>query len=285
MHTEIDYTRKDATRHIVQGKSNPASLRQKLLRNLEGVRKNKPILQSEVSSLRSRVSRTTRATRTQAQNEDAGLAKIDETVCLASCEVCQKDITDEEDLALNDEINQGLQDEDNVKNAYNAFRKKRGLQAVDFAAGQQQKAGAAKSSPHQVTLCIDCLLECFQAKQLPEGSIELDEVSAYRGSILQGIGLTKHGHYQRKLGDEMGLTRKRAFEKGQHGLSKGFEELAMPSNKETLLIEFNEKRALKQAEEHKLKIAQLSAANRSYCGGPLTDEPAGSRVPKPFKKT
>ena len=27
VHTELDYSRKDATRHIVQGKSNPASLR------------------------------------------------------------------------------------------------------------------------------------------------------------------------------------------------------------------------------------------------------------------
>ena len=92
-------------------------------------------------------------------------------------------------------------------------------------------------------MCIDCLLECFQARRAQEGDIELDEVSAYRGSILQGIGLTKHGNYQRKLGDEMGLTRKRAFDKSQHGLSKGFEELAMPSNKEALMIEFNEKRS------------------------------------------
>ena len=92
-------------------------------------------------------------------------------------------------------------------------------------------------------MCIDCLLECFQARRAQEGDIELDEVSAYRGSILQGIGLTKHGNYQRKLQDEMGLTRKRAFDKSQHGLSKGFEELAMPSNKEALMIEFNEKRS------------------------------------------
>ena len=58
VHAELDYSRKDATRHIVQ--KNPASLRQKLLRNLEGVRKNKAILKSEISSLhsiRSRVSK------------------------------------------------------------------------------------------------------------------------------------------------------------------------------------------------------------------------------------
>lgn len=78
---------------------------------------------------------------------------------------------------------------------------------------------------------------------MESGNYELDEVSAYRGSIMQGIGLTKHGNYPRKLGDEMGLTRKRAFDKSQHGISMGFEELSMPSNKEAMLIEFNEKRS------------------------------------------
>ena len=40
---------------------------------------------------------------------------------------------DEEDLALNEEINQNLAEEENVKNAYNAFRKKRGLLPIDFS--------------------------------------------------------------------------------------------------------------------------------------------------------
>ena len=84
----------------------------------------------------------------------------------------------------------------------------------------------------------------------------------------------------------MGLTRKRAFDKSQHGLSKGFEELAMPSNKEALMIEFNEKRSQQMADDHKLRIAQMSKnANQNIVAGPLTDEPAGSRVPKPYKKT
>ena len=97
-------------------------------------------------------------------------------------------------------------------------------------------------------MCIDCLLECFQARRAQEGDVEFEETSAYRGSILQGIGLTKHGHYSRKLQDEMGLKRKRAFETGQHGPSKGFEELAMPSNKEALLLEFNQKRSQEMAD-------------------------------------
>jgi len=45
---------------------------------------------------------------------------------------------------------------------------------------------------------MDCLLECFQARRVEQGHYELDEVSGYRGSILQGIGLTKHGRYNRK---------------------------------------------------------------------------------------
>jgi len=48
LHAELDYTRKDATRHIVTSISGTREvlLREKLLRNLEGVRKNKPILRS-----------------------------------------------------------------------------------------------------------------------------------------------------------------------------------------------------------------------------------------------
>ena len=58
---ELDYTKKDATRHIMTNTGTSGDkLRQKLLRNLEGVRKNKPILKSEASvgksSIRSRMS-------------------------------------------------------------------------------------------------------------------------------------------------------------------------------------------------------------------------------------
>ena len=63
IHTELDYSKKDATRHIVQGKSNPAKLRLKLLRNLEGVRKNIAIEASQATtSLYSMRSRMTNAT-------------------------------------------------------------------------------------------------------------------------------------------------------------------------------------------------------------------------------
>ena len=80
VHAELDYSRKDATRHIVQ--KNPASLRQKLLRNLEGVRKNKAILKSEISSLhsiRSRVSKVSgRLSQTQGALQQPVLAQIQE---------------------------------------------------------------------------------------------------------------------------------------------------------------------------------------------------------------
>jgi hypothetical protein len=105
--------------------------------------------------------------------------------------------------------------------------------------------------------CLECLLECFQARRVDAGDYELDEVSAYRGSIMQGIGITKHGHYSRKLADELGIPRKRAFETTQHALSKGFEELSVPSNKETLMIEFNESMRQKQSDEFKLQVARM----------------------------
>lgn len=51
VHAEIDYTKKNATRHIVTGQLSGDKLRSKLLRNLEGVRKNKPILNSDAGSI------------------------------------------------------------------------------------------------------------------------------------------------------------------------------------------------------------------------------------------
>lgn len=83
------------------------------------------------------------------------------------------------------------------------------------------------------------MLECFQARKVESGNYELDEVSGYRGSILQGIGIAQHGRYPRKLGDELGIQRKRTFVTTQHGVSKGFEELALPSGKDTVLIDYN----------------------------------------------
>ena len=49
----------------------------------------------------------------------------------------------------------------------------------------------------------------------------------------------------------LAVAAKRAFDKSQQSPSKGFEELAMPSNKEALLIAYNEKRSLQMADEHK----------------------------------
>ena len=64
-----------------------------------------------------------------------------------------------------------------------------------------------------------------------------DEVSAYRGTVLHGIGLMKDGPHYRKLGDELGIQKKRAFDKTHHALSSGFEELAMPAGKDIAKIE------------------------------------------------
>jgi len=65
---------------------------------------------------------------------------------------------------------------------------------------------------HFVKFCIECLLNCFQARRVEKGNYELDEVSGYRGSIFQGIGLLKDGRYNRKQGDEMGIPHKRQFD-------------------------------------------------------------------------
>ena len=52
-------------------------------------------------------------------------------------------------------------DDENVKTAYNEFRKKRGLAVIDFAAQAGAGAGADTKAAHKVQMCIDMLLECF----------------------------------------------------------------------------------------------------------------------------
>ena len=166
MVAELDYTKKDATRHIVTNTGTSGDkLRQKLLRNLEGVRKNKPILKSEASvakSIRSRMSNMS-ARQSQAQSprnaliDAAGrLSKIDEqdAEMVSKCQACCKEIVEEEDMAMCDEISKNLCNEEGMKVAYNDFRRKKDLEPIDFS-------DADVAATHRVNLCIDCLLTCF----------------------------------------------------------------------------------------------------------------------------
>ena len=134
MHAEIDYSKKDATRHIVtpsQG-SNTASLRQKLLRNLEGVRKNKPILKSDIGSkisIRSHKSNLSgRASLTSPTKNDGRLSKIEEAEGEPRCcDACKNEIVEEEDLAMCEDISKNIANEEHVKTAYNEFRRRKDL--------------------------------------------------------------------------------------------------------------------------------------------------------------
>ena len=160
------------------------------------------------------------------------MTKIDEAVDGdRQCEVCRNDINEDEDEGMCEEITRLLIDEPNVVKSYNDFRNRKGLELVN----------ASEIKDHRVTMCMDCLLESFQPRRVNEGDIELDETSAYRGSILQGIGLTKSGRYPRKLGDEMGIQRKRAFGKSMHGPSTEFQECGLPANRATMHIELKER--------------------------------------------
>ena len=88
-------------------------------------------------------------------------------------------------------------------------------------------------TPEEMQIFMEFLLEYFQARLVEAAGgeqRELDEVSAYRGTLMEGIGLKQEGPFQRRLGDELGIQRKRAFQNTHHGISKGFEELAVPSN-------------------------------------------------------
>lgn len=118
IHTEMDYSKKDATRHIVANKgagSKGDSLRQKLLRNLESVRKNKPLLKSETGgshlSVKSKYSKLSARMSQACGNtnmNDGRLTRIDEdgNETIAKCEACAKEVTADEDLAMNQDITQ-----------------------------------------------------------------------------------------------------------------------------------------------------------------------------------
>ena len=138
--TELDYSKKDATRHIVAAKNGGDTLRQKLLRNLESVKKNKPLLKSEVgsylSATQSRYSKMSARTSQAPNKNDGRLARIEEgedgeaaTLC---CEACAKFIVNEDDLAMNEEISKQAAEEANIKKAYAEFRNVRGMAPVDW---------------------------------------------------------------------------------------------------------------------------------------------------------
>ena len=187
---------------------------------------------------------------------DGRLSKIDETTGEAGkagfCEACpnkDKEIS-EDDMTVNEDISKSVIEDQNLKSAYNEFRNRKGLSIVDFDDLYQ--------SPHQVRLCMDCLLDCFQARRADVGDCDLDEVSAYRNTLMHGIGMKQDGRYPRKQGDEMGIQRKRAFMKTHHGLSEGFKDLALPSNAEIFNINMADQRQEQQANDFKQNVKMAS---------------------------
>ena len=128
IHAELDYTKKDASRHIVsEHKVNSLgrlNLRERLLRNLEGVRKNKPILRSDLPSNRSHrsnISRVSKVSKSVVKDGGAALTQPDETAEDANngrltridedaptcCEVTGKEL-DDEDLGMCEDISKQM---------------------------------------------------------------------------------------------------------------------------------------------------------------------------------
>lgn len=192
---------------------------------------------------------------------------------LRVCEVSKRPITEPEDIALNETISRMLLEEESLKVAYNEYRNANGLPLIDFYDPQQAN--------HRVSLSLECLVACFKARVLEPGE---EEPGAFTpGSVLNGIGLTRFGRFDRKQGDEMGIPVRKRFDTTQHCLSKGFEALAVPSNRATLLVDFQDRTNLQKVEENKRRVNRLSQTMQA----PLSslEMPAGSRIPKPFKKT
>ena len=80
----------------------------------------------------------------------------------------------------------------------------------------------------------------------------------------------------------MGIPRKRAFEATTFGTSNGFKALSMPCNIETLNIEKITNQSQQMSEAAKARVAAL---NVNQAETVFSDAPAGSRLPKPCKKT
>jgi hypothetical protein len=72
------------------------------------------------------------------------------------------------------------------------------------------------------------------------------------------------------------------FENTQHALSKGFKDLCIPSN--VALVEQEHRDMLNESNafQYRERVASL---NRSPASKEQPLEPAGYRVPRPFKKT
>lgn len=129
---------------------------------------------------------------------------------------------------MNADISAQLAFEQNLRNAYTEFRKKKGLPTVDLIA--QTSLGTSATEQHKMRLCMESLLECFQARRVDPNSYELDEVSCYRGTLLEGIGIRQEGRYPRKQKDELGIQRKRGFSNvPHHGFTRGIESMRLGS--------------------------------------------------------
>lgn len=106
--TEIDYSKKTASRHIVSQKNDDKSkLRARLLRNLDCVRAGKQILASEkslvsqsIASTNARLDRA-RAKRSMVFEMDQVLEEEEKVL---ACEVCETVIDNEFDQGLNEKI-------------------------------------------------------------------------------------------------------------------------------------------------------------------------------------
>jgi len=161
MATEIDYSKKDASRHIVvETHDDKNSLRARVLRNLECVRAGKQILASEKSlisqSIASTNARLYRARAKKAQADDLDQVAEEED-WVPQCEVCETEIDNQYDLGLCDKISMQIASEQNLQIAYNQYRVEKGLEPVNWDENSRAEV------QHSLALCLPCLLKCFKA--------------------------------------------------------------------------------------------------------------------------
>lgn len=159
--------------------------------------------------------------------------------------------------------------ENNLKQVYNDYRKAKGMEPVDFVKNPHD--------PISIQHCMDFLLKCV--KDQPAGA----ELDAFKGSLFDGMGVNSHNSKQFR-DDELQITSKKKFENNQHALSKGFKDLCIPSN--VALVEQEHRDLLRESDAFKYR-ERVASLNRSPASSTTREplEPAGYRVPKPFKRT
>ena len=86
-----------------------------------------------------------------------------------------------------------LLQEDTLRRTYNDYRRLKGLEPVDFSDEfVTKKVTTDDKEPARIKFCVNCLLDCFKSKPMPDGSPKalIDELG---NNSRHGLNPAYHG--------------------------------------------------------------------------------------------